>query len=107
MAKEALAETKEQPNDYEMVLVMSPEIAGDKIDAAIDNISRAITAKGGTVASVDKWGKRKLAYPIKHFVEGNYVIAKFKMKPASGKELEADLQISENVLRHLLIKLDS
>ena len=97
----------EQLRDYELVLVISPEVGEEKFEATIENISRFITGKGGIVSDIERWGKRRLAYPIKHFVEGSYVLTQFKLKPASGKELEANLQISEEVLRHLLIKLDS
>jgi len=93
--------------DYELVLVISPEVAEEEFEATIDNISRLITGKGGTVSDIERWGKRRLAYPIRHFVEGSYVLARFKLQPAFGKELEANLRISEEVLRHLLIRLDS
>ena len=93
--------------DYELVLVISPEVAEEEFEATIDNISRLITGKGGTVSDIERWGKRRLAYPIRHFVEGSYVLARFKLQPAFGKELGANLRISEEVLRHLLIRLDS
>lgn len=93
--------------DYELVLVISPEVAEEEFEATIDNISRLITGKGGTVSDIERWGKRRLAYPIRHFVEGSYVLARFKLKPAFSKELGANLRISEEVLRHLLIRLDS
>ena len=54
-----------------------------------------------------RWGKRKLAYPIEHFTDGNYVLTQFKLKPELSKELEASLRISEEVLRYLLIRLGS
>ena len=92
--------------DYELVLVIGPEVAEEKLEATIDNVSRFITEKGGVVSDIQRWGKRKLAYPIRHFVEGSYVLTQFKLKPAFGKELEANLRISEEVLRHLLIKLN-
>jgi small subunit ribosomal protein S6 len=91
--------------DYELAVIISPEVEEEKLEAAIDNISQFITQKGGTVSGVDRWGKRKLAYPIKHFMEGYYVLTQFRMKPTLSKELEARLHISEEVLRHLLIKL--
>lgn len=97
----------EQLRDYELVLVISPEVVEEKFEATVDNISRFITEKGGVISDIERWGKRKLAYPIRHFVEGSYVLTHFKLNPASGKELEANLQISEEVLRHLLVKLDS
>jgi small subunit ribosomal protein S6 len=98
-------EKGEQLPDYELVLVISPEIAEEESEAAIDNVSRFITGKGGVVSDIERWGKRRLAYPIRHFVEGSYVLTRFKLPPAFGKELEANLRISEEVLRHLLIRV--
>ncbi len=97
----------EHLRDYELVLIISPEVPGEKFDAVIDNVSQFITGKGGIISDVEQWGKRRLAYPIKHFEEGSYVLSRFKLKPTLGKELEANLQISEEILRHLLIKLSS
>ena len=99
-------EEGEQLRDYELVLVISPEVVEEKFEAAIDNVSRFITGKGGIIADIEQWGKRRLAYPIKRFGEGSYVLAKFKLKPEFGKELGASLRISEDVLRHLLIKIE-
>jgi len=101
------AKEGEQLRDYELVMVISPEIAEEESEAAIDNVSRFVTEKGGTISDIERWGKRRLAYPIRHFVEGSYVLTRFKLKPAFGKELEANLRISEEVLRHLLINLSS
>jgi len=101
------AKVKEEPlRDYELVFIISPEAEEEKMGAAIDNVTQFITGKGGTISEVEQWGKRKLAYAIKHFTEGNYVLARFKMKPELTKELEASLQISEEVLRYLLVKLE-
>ena len=94
-----------QLQDYELVLIISPEVGDETLEAAIDNVSKFITGSGGTVSNVEKWGKRKLAYPIRHFLEGDYVLTQFRLKPALCKQLEANLQISEDVLRHLLVKL--
>ena len=107
VTKEDMVTEESKLRDYELVVIISPEIADDGLDSIMDNISRLITQDGGTVDEVDRWGKRKLAYPIKHFLEGSYVLVRCKMKPASGKELEASLRISEEVLRHLLVRLDS
>ena len=96
---------EEQLRDYELVLIISPEVVEEKFDSIIDNISQLITGKGGNLSNVERWGKRKLAYPIEHFMEGNYVLTQFKLNPTLSKELEANLQISEDVLRHLLIRL--
>ena len=100
-----LNKKEEQPHDYELIFIISPEVVEDKLDAAIESVSQSITGKGGIISEVEQWGKRRLAYPIKHFGEGSYVLVRFKMQPGRNKELEANLKISEDVLRHLLIKL--
>jgi small subunit ribosomal protein S6 len=94
-------------HDYELVVIISPEVLEEAVDGVVDRVSKFITDSGGSVSDVEKWGKKKLAYPIKSFTEGNYVLARFKMKPDAGKELEASLQLSEEVFRHLLVRLDS
>jgi len=94
-----------QLRDYELVVIISPEVADEAVDGVIGNVSRFITENGGTVSDVEQWGKRKLAYPIKHFMEGSYVLTRFKMQPKLSKQLEASLQISEEVLRHMLVKV--
>ena len=102
--KTAKAEDKQLRN-YELVLIISPEVMDEPLDAIIGNISQFITKKGGIISNEERWGKRKLAYPIAHCMEGNYVLTQFKFRPALSKELEANLQISEEVLRHLLVRL--
>ena len=92
--------------DYELVVIISPEVAEENLDTTIDSVSQFITAKGGIISNVERWGRRKLAYPIEHFLEGSYVLTRFKLKPALGRELEVNLQMSEEVVRHLLIKLN-
>jgi small subunit ribosomal protein S6 len=106
MVPDKVSEESKQLRDYEMVLVISPEVAEEEFEAAIGNVSQLITDKGGTISDIERWGKRRLAYPIRHFVEGNYVLTRFRLGPAHGKELEANLRISEEVLRHLVVKLD-
>ena len=106
-SKQALKMKDVPLRDYELAVIISPEVVDEKLDAAIDNISQFITERGGSISGVERWGKRRLAYPIKHSMEGSYVLAQFKLKPTLSKELEAKLQISEEVLRHLLIKLSS
>jgi small subunit ribosomal protein S6 len=93
--------------EYELVYILRPDVADDALDARVENISQFITAREGTVDDVQKWGKRKLAYAIKHQLEGNYVLTRFKLGPSKCKELDQSLRISEDVLRHLLVKVGS
>ncbi|MFC2012678.1 30S ribosomal protein S6 [Chloroflexota bacterium] len=73
----------------------------------IEKTTQFVAGKGGVVGEVERWGKKKLAYPINHFLEGRYVLARFKSKPTLSRELKTNLQISEQILRHLIIKVDS
>jgi len=107
LAKKISKTEDEQLRDYELVLIISPEVMEERFDTTINNVNQFITEKGGTISNVEQWGKRRLAYPIGHFMEGSYVLTRFSSKPAVSKELEANLRISEEVLRHLLIKLSS
>jgi small subunit ribosomal protein S6 len=96
-----------QLRDYELLLIISPEVMDEELESRLDKISQAITERGGVVSSTEPWGKRKLAYPIEHFTEGHYVLIKLSLEPALCRELEASLRISEEILRHLLINLGS
>jgi small subunit ribosomal protein S6 len=95
-----------QGNDYELVIIVHPEVADDALDPLINGITQYITGKAGTVVEVARWGRKKLAYPIKHVLEGNYVLFKFQLDPSANKELETNLKISEKIIRYLLIKND-
>ena len=101
-----VSQEDKQFRDYELVVIISPEAEEEAIESVIDRVNRFITENGGTVSNIDRWGKRRLAYPIKHFMEGSYVLARFRLRPKLSKELEASLQISEEVLRHLLTKVE-
>jgi small subunit ribosomal protein S6 len=107
VSENVITKTSEDLRDYELVLVISPQLSDESFDAAVEKYSRFITGKGGTIDDTQRWGKRKLAYVIKHFSEGNYVLLKFKMNPAYSRELEANIRISEEVIRHLLVKMES
>ena len=101
-----VSQEDKQLRDYELVVIISPEVVDEAVDSVVDSVSRFITENGGTVSAVEPWGKRKLAYPIEHFIEGSYVLTRFKLRPKLSKQLEASLQISEEVLRHLLVKAE-
>ena len=92
--------------DYELILIVSPETSEENLKTILDGVSRSITDGGGTINTIDQWGKRKLAYPIKQFSEGLYVLTKFKTETKRTAEIEANLHLSEAVLRHLLIKVE-
>ena len=107
VAKEVVKVEEELLRDYELVLVISPEVSEEGLESTLNNITQLMNGNGGAVSHVERWGKRRLAYSIERFTEANYVLTRFKMRPMLTKDLEAKLQISAEILRHLLIKLSS
>ena len=97
---------KEKVSNYELIVILKPDLTEEKLEASVENVKKFIAVKGGVVSDLQKWGKRRLAYPIKHTAEGHYILIKFHAKPGSNRELETSLRISEDVLRHLLIKVE-
>ena len=93
-------------HEYELTVVMNPDIAEEEVPAAIERLTAAVTGRGGEVAEVTPWGRRKLSYAIARHTEGNYVVAQIKLDPARAHELESGFAISDDVLRHLLIRKD-
>jgi small subunit ribosomal protein S6 len=89
---------------YELMLVFRPDAPDDRISAIIDRTTRQITAAGGQIVKVAPWGRRRLAYAIDRHREGAYHIVVFESPTEAIAELERDLLITEEVLRHLVIR---
>jgi len=93
-------------HEYELIVVINPDIAEEDVSAAVERVTGAITTRGGEVDEVTAWGRRKLAYPIRKHVEGNYVLTNIRLDPARTHDLESSFLISDDILRHLLIRKD-
>ena len=89
---------------YELMLVFRPDAPDDRIAAIIDRTTRQITADGGQIVKVAPWGRRRLAYPIERYREGSYHIVVFEGAPGTIVEIERSLLITEEVLRHLVVR---
>jgi small subunit ribosomal protein S6 len=92
-------------HDYELVAIISPELDEEGVSEIIGKVSRSIDGRGGVVEEVDEWGIRKLAYPIREFMEANYVLTRFKLMPKLVKELEAEISALGDILRYLLVNV--
>ena len=93
-------------NRYEMIYIIDADLEETARKELIEKVSALITNNGGEIEKVDEtWGKRKLAYAIDYKTEGWYVLVNFKAPVELPRELERNLQINENVLRYLVIKL--
>ena len=91
---------------YELMLVIRPDVADDKSQALVDRTTRGIVAAGGQIVKVAPWGRRRLAYPIDRHREGSYQIILFESPPEAITELEHTLLITEEVLRHLVTRVE-
>jgi small subunit ribosomal protein S6 len=89
---------------YELMLVLRPDVADDKAQAVIDRTTRGIVAGGGSIVKVAPWGRRRLAYQIDRYREGSYHIVLFEAPGDALAEMERTLLITEEVLRHLVVR---
>jgi small subunit ribosomal protein S6 len=89
---------------YELMLVFRPDAPDERTTAIIDRTTRQITADGGSIVKVAPWGRRRLAYPIGNHREGSYHIVVFEAPPTTIVEVERGLLITEEVLRHLVVR---
>ena len=91
---------------YELVFIVQPELEEDGLNALVDRIQQVMIDNGGQVQKVEHMGRRKLAYAIDKRTEGYYVLIHSSLDGAAIGELERSLRLSEDVLRHLLVRLD-
>ena len=92
--------------NYECIFILKPEMEEEAIQQAIDRYAGIVANGQGEMVSIDKWGKRRLAYEIKDLFEGYYVLMNFKSEPAVVKELDRVMKISDDMLRFMIINQD-
>ena len=88
--------------NYELIYVVKPN-ADEEAREAVMNKVKEVVATAGEVVNVDVWGTKKLAYPIAKFNEGHYVLVNFNAGVDVPKELDRNLKINENVIRHMIV----
>jgi small subunit ribosomal protein S6 len=88
---------------YEVMLILPPEADDQVVQGVTDRISQVLEAQGGKVGAVNKWGKRRLAFVIRHQSEGFYVVAEFEAEPETVKELDRVLALVDDVIRFKVV----
>ena len=91
--------------NYELVLMLDADVDEERVGAVMDRV-RALMGKGGEVVDEDSWGRKKLAYKIGERSEANYHLAHLTMEGAASKDLESGLKLTDDVIRHLLVRQD-
>jgi small subunit ribosomal protein S6 len=90
--------------NYEMVYIIKPDLEEEQVNEVVEKFSALISKDGGEVVAVDNWGKRRLAYEIKDFREGNYFLVTFKGSSVTARELDRVLKISDEILRFMILR---
>ncbi len=90
---------------YEIVFIVNPDLDETAVNGLVERVKGWITTVGGTIAKVDMWGKRRMAYSIKKQREGLYVLVQADFEPSFAAELQRNLRFLEPVLRFSIIDL--
>ena len=91
---------------YELMFIVRPDMADEDLDKLISTLQSAVPTSGGTVKSVEKMGKRRLAYTVRRFHEGIYVLLVAEGGGPMIHELERRLRVTEPVIKFLTVRVD-
>ena len=89
---------------YELTFIVPTDVGEEDLNGVVTQIQGWVEGTQGKVLGVDHWGRRRLAYNIAEYHEGQYVVLNLELEPQSTTELERNLKLSEKVIRHLLIR---
>ena len=93
-------------NKYEMMFIVKATMETEQVKATAENVKKNAEGKDSKVVDYKELGEKKLAYPIKKEINGYYYLIHFTAEKSAIEEINRKLRINENVLRHLIIKLD-
>ena len=92
---------------YELMVILDPSLEERSIAPSLDKYLNVVRKDGGTVESVDVWGRRRLAYEVKKNAEGIYAVVQLTAEPATVKELDRQLTLNESILRTKVMRPDA
>ena len=92
--------------DYEIMTIHRPELAEDDIDTKVTELESYLTENGASVTKRDLWGKRRFAYEIDHLSEGYYSVLAFQSETETIDSLDRMLLLSDEVIRHKIVRVD-
>src|SRR5215471_4671736 len=95
-----------QQKSYEVMFIVRPDFTEEDVDKVISTLQTHATNAGATVANVEKMGKRRLAYDVKKFQEGQYVLFTLNSDGKSVHELERRLRVTEPVIKFITVRTD-
>ena len=93
-------------HQYELMVILNPEIDERQVGANLDKFLKVITTDGGTIENIDIWGKRRLAYEIQKKTEGIYAVVNFTASSEATNELDRQLNLSEQIMRTKVLRAE-
>jgi small subunit ribosomal protein S6 len=91
---------------YEVMFIVRPDVADEDVDKLIAGFNATVTNLGGNIKTTDKMGRRKLAYMVRRFNDGNYILLTVEGTGAVVAELERRLRVSEPVIKFITVRMD-
>lgn len=92
-------------HNYELVFILQADLDEATLNGVVDNVENLIKNNKGEITKIDRWGKRKLAYPIRKMNEGYYVFYSFSIDPNEVANLKRALGYNEQVLRYIVVRV--
>lgn len=92
--------------DYELVLIAVPQLEDAELTALTERVTGWVSGRGGAITKINVWGRRQLAYAIRRQSDGFYVQFDYQLDPAVNREFERNLQLDEQIIRYLIVRLD-
>ena len=89
---------------YELLYIIRPDLDEEASTALVDRLSGLVASNGGDNLTVEKWGKRRLAYEIQDYKEGQYILMNFEGEGRTSQEIERVMKISDDVIRFLTVR---
>ena len=91
-------------NKYEIMYIVRPNIEDEAQKALVERFNNVLTEQGAEITNVKEWGKRRLAYEINDFRDGQYMLVNVSAKPEAVQEFDRLAKISEDIIRHIVIR---
>lgn len=88
------------------MVVLDPNMDDAAVEALNNRVASLVSQRGGSINSLDNWGKKRLAYPIGRYRDGIYILTRMQLPPNAAEEIERALKLTESVIRHLLVRAE-
>lgn len=93
--------------NYELAFIVDPEVEDNSLPEIEEKVKGWVEASGGVISNVDRWGKRRLAYPIQKKNNGYYFILQLELPQQAGVEIEHEMRLNEQILRYMITSTES